>query len=1067
MQPNSSTDSLQSSLSSLIDRTTLWDNSPKNDDNKHDKCVAPLNDSAWQSVSLLNDLIESKYGSNTNNTSNTSELIPWTNADLKQLDNWIEQTLGKYDSTPISSAGDLQQGKAYPNTFEHICLWEQQCQNLYNDVNEAVKYLDTLHDTYTKVSYKTNSLYRACEQLLADQTKLLNITELKVLAEELEQRCSRNPEYEKTLFDCHECYAHERRMLLAASVQSAIQDLAIKHERDMCTLVRGGCAFLLHLCQDEYQLFYQFFSKHSVYLDTMLAEFCNVLYDNLRSRIIHVIHLETLAELVTILKVEMIEEHVKNSAKELSTFETVCTQMLEDVQERLVYRTQVYIRNEILGYKPSPGDIAYPEKLEMMQKIAQSLKEQRASRLNSQSSADSSSDIVFETIPGTDLSVISSSMSTKDGQTSSPADLHGMWYPTVRRTLVCLSKLFRCLDRNIFQGLSQETLTMCVQSLIAASELITKRQTPMDGRLFLIKHLLILREQIAPFNVDFAVKEMVIDFTKLKEAAMKFLSKKSKLLSMNRDNAFLDFLLQGTLQVKESFIDSKREVDKHLKQTCELYIADLSSLLCGTIRQYLQRAQVILKLNHDQNNIQKVSLREQPFAKPEVMHDLIIENYNLMKKQLPDIFKTMSLYLANKDTEQILFKPIKNNMQQAYQELIILIRDQYSEEDLQIIGCPSQEQVRKIDFFLKARHRWASSTIKTLPTSTATIVETLEPFPYPNNINNSPSSSFFLPLTTMSNGRDRTSEFQTTVKNFASRKNGFDGPHPAPLNRRQHPQSPVEQRGVFMQQAKRIGHDLSQTFMKLEQLSLIAKQSSLFNDKSMEIQDLTLSIKQDISNLNRQIAQLQQYMQDTHGSKSKNTQAHSNSVVFVLQSKLATMSNDFKQVLEARTQNLKEQKSRRDNFSRNTVASSLTSAPSAINGRPSVLFRDESRTTNGGDAVIDMGSDGSRNSSMRQQLQVIDETDTYLANRSEAMQNIEQTIIELGDIFTQLATMVRQQEELVHRIDANVDEATQHIEGAHTELLKYLRSVTSNRWLIIKVFAVLIIFFLIFIVFLA
>ena len=53
------------------------------------------------------------------------------------------------------------------------------------------------------------------------------------------------------------------------------------------------------------------------------------------------------------------------------------------------------------------------------------------------------------------------------------------------------------------------------------------------------------------------------------------------------------------------------------------------------------------------------------------------------------------------------------------------------------------------------------------------------------------------------------------------------------------------------------------------------------------------------------------------------------------------------------------------------------------------------------------------------------------------------------------------------RIDANVDDATHHIEGAHTELLKYLRSVTSNRWLIIKVFAVLIIFFLIFIVFLA
>ncbi len=54
-----------------------------------------------------------------------------------------------------------------------------------------------------------------------------------------------------------------------------------------------------------------------LFYSTMLADFCNLLYDNLRSRIIHVIHLETLAELVTILKVEMIEEHVKNSGRKI------------------------------------------------------------------------------------------------------------------------------------------------------------------------------------------------------------------------------------------------------------------------------------------------------------------------------------------------------------------------------------------------------------------------------------------------------------------------------------------------------------------------------------------------------------------------------------------------------------------------------------------------------------------------------------------------------------------------------------------------------------------------------
>ena len=41
--------------------------------------------------------------------------------------------------------------------------------------------------------------------------------------------------------------------------------------------------------------------------------------------------------------------------------------MLEDVQERLLYRTHIYIRAEILNYNPAEGDLAYPEKLQMME----------------------------------------------------------------------------------------------------------------------------------------------------------------------------------------------------------------------------------------------------------------------------------------------------------------------------------------------------------------------------------------------------------------------------------------------------------------------------------------------------------------------------------------------------------------------------------------------------------------------------------------------------------------------------------------------------------------------------
>lgn len=58
------------------------------------------------------------------------------------------------------------------------------------------------------------------------------------------------------------------------------------------------------------------------------------------------------------------------AAAQLGAFDAVVKQMLEDVQERLVYRTHIYIQTDITGYNPAPGDLAYPEKLEMMEVVA-------------------------------------------------------------------------------------------------------------------------------------------------------------------------------------------------------------------------------------------------------------------------------------------------------------------------------------------------------------------------------------------------------------------------------------------------------------------------------------------------------------------------------------------------------------------------------------------------------------------------------------------------------------------------------------------------------------------------
>lgn len=51
---------------------------------------------------------------------------------------------------------------------------------------------------------------------------------------------------------------------------------------------------------------------------------------------------------------------------------------------------------------------------------------------------------------------------------------------------------------------------------------------------------------------------------------------------------------------------------------------------------------------------------------------------------------------------------------------------------------------------------------------------------------------------------------------------------------------------------------------------------------------------------------------------------------------------------------------------------------------------------------------------------------------------------------------------VMHRIDADVDDTVTNVERGEKELLKYFKTLSSNRWLMIKVFFVLIIFVVLF-----
>lgn len=293
--------------------------------------------------------------------------------------------------------------------------------------------------------------------------------------------------------------------------------------------------------------------------------------------------------------------------------------------------------------------------------------------------------------------------------------------------------------------------------------------------------------------------------------------------------------------------------------------------------------------------------------------------------------------------------------------------------------------------------------------------------------------------------------------------------------------SPYEQYSEFMKRSRGAAKHLAGTYQRLEHLNQLARKTTIFDweETSRELNDLVFVIKGDIKALSQQIEELRKFQITSISSsfksqKSQNMESHSKTVILNLQQQLASMSSDFKTTLEIRSQNHEQQKARREKFSspeaahllsrsqNNPMSNSLT-APSSSYSAPN-----SNSTTSS--AIIDFGDPAPVPSlpSSHHQTQLLTYQDNnlqYLEERANAMQNVESTIVELGAIFNQLATMVQQQEEMITRIDTNVSDAALNVESAHQSLLQYFQSVSSNRWLMFKVFGVLFVFFLLFVVF--
>ena len=340
--------------------------------------------------------------------------------------------------------------------------------------------------------------------------------------------------------------------------------------------------------------------------------------------------------------------------------------------------------------------------------------------------------------------------------------------------------------------------------------------------------------------------------------------------------------------------------------------------------------------------------------------------------------------------------------------------------------------------------------------------------------------------------QDRTFEFQQAVKTFARQNNTQ-----LVNNNTNNNNNNVPSKNEFNRKAGMIAKHIVRVTGSLTKLAHLAKKKQLFGDKPTDIIELTYVIKQDIFKIEKELKDLKTLQISNNKSSSDDNQLkmYNSNVVQLLNTKTKNISENFKEVLMERQKSELIQRSRQEQLlaavksttaengglpyavrsaNLNSGGGGTTGSLASDNPFLASLGIDESsadnnnNNNNNNNQITNLSNEGGYDDNtmlslpdQTQQLMLLEEQDNrYVQERSQAVDAIESTINEVGGLFQQLATMVQEQGEVIQRIDDNIEDVSLNIGGAQRELMKYYKSVSSNRWLMLKVFGILIVFFL-------
>ena len=394
---------------------------------------------------------------------------------------------------------------------------------------------------------------------------------------------------------------------------------------------------------------------------TIIGSLCNTICDGLRPLIIHENDVDELCRVAGTLA-DDIRSQIANMrapiaiqrALEAGMERTIC-----DTQERLSYVAEIQLRQEVQSFKPTPAQLAYPDILE-------------AALMTSSAPASADSTTGTEQLQ-------------QQQQQQQESDFSSTWYPPLRQTLALLSKLYGVVETTVFEDFARRTVHQCVVSLRIASESVARSRSVLHGDLFLVRHLLILREQLLPFDARLTGTERSLDFRSTGAAWTHFASNARSLLKFDMNNSLWQLAKEGLPGLQEDNVDAKRELDAILKAACSSLKINAVRMLLSGLDGWIAKITACIgdiPITHDNtSNIDKsrlvasanappslpadhiALLRGQAFLRPQRVLEVLNEAQTSAASGVAELRAIMKLYVDNTIARTILMKPVQQEVE--------------------------------------------------------------------------------------------------------------------------------------------------------------------------------------------------------------------------------------------------------------------------------------------------------------------------------------------------------------------------------------------------------------------